>query len=148
MQFPFLRGITSLCLWKFWIYQTIRAIAIISVIVIWVRHVVGLSEFYLQKICKSISLSSPTLWPKKGFCILVASNWISWIKSWLKFNQFFPLLDGTLPVKRELKYVHRFLRYFGNRQTNKKTKDKQEQAKTVYPTLRQSGDKYGDDTLT
>ena len=47
---------------------------IITDIVIWVGYVAGLREFYMQKNCKSVSLSSLKLWHKKQFCILITFN--------------------------------------------------------------------------
>ena len=49
LQFPFLRGITSLCLGKPGIYQKNCAIANSNNIVISLEYVVGLGTFYLQK---------------------------------------------------------------------------------------------------
>ena len=86
--------------------------------------------------CKSISPSSPKLWPKKGFCILAVVNRPFWIRSQPKYNQFFILY--YIFCKRKMKYVHRLSRYFCNRQANRQT-DKQMQANTVSPALRQAG---------
>ena len=74
----------------------------------WIRYVVGLSEFYHQKICKSISQSSPKLWPKRCF-----------VHTRSLINSSPCMRDAS--CKRKLKYVHWFLRYVGNKQTNRQT---------------------------
>ena len=58
LQFPFNRNITSLCLGKVWFLEKNTLLLLATIPAISVKYGVGLSEFYHQNICKSISQSS------------------------------------------------------------------------------------------
>ena len=82
------------------------------------------------------------LWLKRGFVHLLWS--VSNLESYLNQNLIssFPCMMDHF-CKRKLNYVYQFLRHFDTSQTHRHTgTPTNRQAKTLYPALRQAGDKY------
>jgi len=92
---------------------------------------------------KSISQSSTNLWANIGFRHILQS--VGYLESDIdqKLISSSPAMKDST-CKTKLKYLHRFLKYFGNRWTGKQTDrqtNRQTQANTLTP-ARKVGDKY------